>query len=293
MKRRIITTIIGLPILIYIVSIGGYALQFTLLIVSIIGMSEFYNAMKHKDTGSHVVEIDLDENSDKSKRNVLQFSVSYLGYGFTVLYYAMLHLIRVNEMYFFVLATMLITLSLIAMVIFHGKLDVMDCAVTLFGFLYVAFMMSFIYFVRMQVLGKYFVWLIFISAFGCDTFAYFTGKLLGKHKLAPKLSPNKTIEGLIGGLVGSALLATAFGFVLVKIYDFKDINIVAYCFVVGAVGAVFSTFGDLAASSIKRDTQIKDFGKIIFGHGGVLDRFDSVIFAAPMMYLMLLILLNK
>jgi phosphatidate cytidylyltransferase len=249
--------------------------------------------MKHKDTGSHVVEIDLDENSNNSKRNVLQFSVSYLGYGFTVLYYALLHLIRVNETYFFVLATMLITLSLIAMVIFHGKLDVMDCAVTLFGFLYVAFMMSFIYFVRMQVLGKYFVWLIFISAFGCDTFAYLTGKLLGKHKLAPKLSPNKTIEGLIGGLVGSALLATAFGFALVNIYDFKDINIVAYCFMVGAVGAVFSTFGDLAASSIKRDTQIKDFGKIIFGHGGVLDRFDSVIFAAPMMYLMLLILLSK
>ena len=125
-------------------------------------------------------------------------------------------------------------------------------------------------------LGKVYVWLIFIISFATDTFAYFSGYLLGKHKLIPSISPKKTIEGSIGGILGSIICCMVFGY----IFKFDMMHMI----VIGGLGSVVAQLGDLFASSIKRYVGIKDYGKLIPGHGGILDRFDSVILVAPFVY---------
>ncbi|MDY5647708.1 MAG: phosphatidate cytidylyltransferase [Lachnospiraceae bacterium] len=152
-----------------------------------------------------------------------------------------------------------------------------------FSFFYSTVLFSFIYLTRSLPGGIYLVWLIFISSWICDTCAYLTGMALGKHKLAPVLSPKKSVEGAVGGVAGSALVGALFGrLLLVSVYG--DPNMVWICALIGAMGAVISQVGDLAASGIKRNHGIKDYGKLIPGHGGILDRFDSVIFTAPVIY---------
>ena len=123
-----------------------------------------------------------------------------------------------------------------------------------------------------------------------DTCAYFVGRAFGKHKMAPVLSPKKSIEGLIGGIVGAGVFGAVFGILFDKYVD--TMNYVPLLFaVVGAVGALPAVIGDLAASAIKRNNDIKDYGKLIPGHGGILDRFDSIIFTAPIIYYLLVYLL--
>ena len=129
----------------------------------------------------------------------------------------------------------------------------------------------------------YIVWLIFLCSWGSDTCAYCVGVLIGKHKMAPKLSPKKSVEGAVGGIVGTILLTILYGWIFMEQMGltFKYVLILAG---ISGVGAVISMIGDLAASAIKRNYDVKDFGKLIPGHGGILDRFDSVIFTAPMVY---------
>ena len=135
---------------------------------------------------------------------------------------------------------------------------------------------------------RLFVWIVIIAAFGQDVCAYFTGYFMGKHKMAPILSPKKTIEGAIGGLVGSSLLSMLFGILFMK--DSGLGNPALICFVFGLVGGAAGMAGDLTASMFKRKMGIKDYGNLIPGHGGILDRFDSVIFVAPVIYYAICIL---
>lgn len=153
-----------------------------------------------------------------------------------------------------------------------------------FGIVYVPVMLSFIYLTRMLGVGFSLVWLIFFCSWGCDTFAYCTGMLLGRHKLAPVLSPKKSIEGAVGGVAGAALLGAVYA-------ACTEAPVLIYT-VICAVGAAASQVGDLAASAVKRQHGIKDYGKIIPGHGGILDRFDSVIVTAPMIYILAVVLMN-
>ena len=147
-----------------------------------------------------------------------------------------------------------------------------------FGLVYVAVMLSFILLTRNLENGHLLVWLIFFCSWGCDTCAYCVGVLIGKHKMAPVLSPKKSIEGAVGGVAGAAGLGAVYAAII-------HAPVVEYA-VICAVGALISMVGDLAASAIKRNRGIKDYGKLIPGHGGILDRFDSVIFTAPVIYYM-------
>ena len=106
----------------------------------------------------------------------------------------------------------------------------------------------------------------------------------GKRKLAPVLSPHKSVEGAIGGIIGTVLISVLFSFLFMKVYDLKSAGSVLVFVLLGIVGAVVSQVGDLAASAFKRNNDVKDYGVIIPGHGGIMDRFDSVIFTAPMIY---------
>ena len=157
---------------------------------------------------------------------------------------------------------------------------------------YVTVMIAYIYETRMSDNGIFIVWLIFIASWGNDTFAYFTGVCIGKHKMAPVLSPKKSVEGAIGGVIGATILGAVYGaLVSSKMAGVIDNSSVAFA-VASLAGALLSIVGDLAASAIKRNYNVKDYGTLIPGHGGIMDRFDSVIFTAPVVY-WAIILLNS
>lgn len=175
-------------------------------------------------------------------------------------------------------------------VITYPKYHAEQIMLLVFGVCYVALMLSYIYRVRMLDGGIYSVWLIFVGSWGSDTCAYCAGKLVGKHKLPSELSPNKTIEGCVGGVAGAALIGAVYaGIFAGRLTMFRE-PVPAFA-VIGAISSIMSQIGDLAASGIKRSYGIKDYGRLIPGHGGILDRFDSVIFIAPAVYYLLAFLL--
>jgi phosphatidate cytidylyltransferase len=155
-------------------------------------------------------------------------------------------------------------------------------------FVYGPVMLSFIYLSRNLENGIYYVWLIFISSWISDTCAYLVGVSIGKHKLAPILSPKKSIEGAAGGILGSALVGALYGYFVIA-PRVNNAHVIWILAVISSIGALISQVGDLAASGIKRNHEIKDYGKLIPGHGGVMNRFDSVIFTAPIVYGMLIL----
>lgn len=183
--------------------------------------------------------------------------------------------------------TLMLILSLMAMFfhyVFHYPNAKVDTVAKAFiAVLYTGVMLSYVYQTRTIPDGKLLVWLIFISSWGSDTCAYVVGMAFGKHRMTPLLSPKKTIEGAVGGVLGAMLLGAVFA--AVPLTKFLDIpNPVFVSAIACGIAALISMIGDLTASGIKRDYEIKDYGSLIPGHGGVLDRFDSVIFTAPAIY---------
>jgi phosphatidate cytidylyltransferase len=166
-----------------------------------------------------------------------------------------------------------------------GRVKFSQIAAGLLGGIAIGY--SFSAFLRMEQSGIHRAYLLlpFILSFACDTFAYFTGLTLGKHKLAPKVSPKKTVEGSIGGLAGNVVCGVAFAYVMDHWFG-GSIGygpMAALALVCGVVAQV----GDLSFSLIKREFGIKDYGHLFLAHGGVLDRFDSVLFVAPVIEIVL------
>ena len=253
-KTRLISGIVLVIIALATIISGSWILFFTLLAVSLIGMRELYKAMKVSD----------------EKCTILEF-VGYLG---AVIYYIAMRADFGNFGTMAIIVSMI--LILFVYVFGYPKYRAEQVMATFFGVVYVAVMLSFIYLTRNLPDGKFLVWLIFLCSWGCDTCAYCVGMLIGRHKMAPVLSPKKSVEGAVGGVAGAALLGV--------IYAAATQGKMAEYAVICAAGALISMVGDLAASAIKRNQNIKDYGKLIPGHGGILDRFDSVIITAPVIY---------
>ena len=253
-KTRLISGIILVAIALATIISGNWILFFTMLCVSLIGMQELYKVMKVRDDHFTVLEV-----------------AGYLG---AVFYYMA---VRVDFERFGMMAVILgMILILFVYVFSYPKYRAEQIMAAFFGQIYVAVMLSFIYLTRGLPDGKFLVWLIFLCSWGCDTCAYCVGMLIGKHKMAPVLSPKKSVEGAVGGVVGAALLGVIYA-------GATQGKMAEYALICG-VGALISMVGDLAASAIKRNQNIKDYGKLIPGHGGILDRFDSVIITAPVIY---------
>ena len=259
-KTRLISGIILVIIALATIISGSWILFFTLLVVSLIGMRELYKVMKVSD--EHITVLEL---------------VGYLG---AVLYYIAM------KFDFGSYGTMAIIISMILIlfvyVFGYPKYRAEQVMAAFFGVIYVAVMLSFIYLTRSLPDGKFLVWLIFLCSWGCDTCAYCVGMLIGKHKMAPVLSPKKSVEGAVGGVVGAALLGAIYAAVVGSHLEAEN-PVITYA-IICAVGALISMVGDLAASAINRNHNIKDYGTLIPGHGGIMDRFDSVIFTAPVIY---------
>ena len=261
-KTRLLSGILLVIIALATIISGGYVLFFTLLAVSLIGMWELYRVMKVQD----------------EKCSLLAAA----GYAGAILYYAA---VLLDFERYGVLAIIFGLVMIMFVYVFtYPAYQAVQVMPALFGIVYVAVMLSFIYLTRCLPGGKFHVWLIFLCSWGCDTCAYCVGMLIGKHKMAPVLSPKKSVEGAVGGVVGAALLGI--------IYAAVTKGPIGEYAVICAVGALISMVGDLAASAIKRNQGIKDYGKLIPGHGGILDRFDSVIFTAPVIYFLSIMMIH-
>lgn len=264
---RLLSGIVLLAVALVTIISGGWVLFVTLLAVSLIGMRELYRA-------AGVTE---------GKWNLLECA----GYAGAVLYYLSL-LLTEEEIH---LSAVLVGLVLImcVYVFTYPRYQAEQVMAAFFGIAYVAVMLSFLYQTRQLEGGAFLVWLIMLCSWGCDTCAYCVGVLFGKHKMVPVLSPKKSIEGAVGGVVGAALLGALYAWAVSAWNLNPDHTPLVYA-AICAAGALVSMVGDLAASAIKRQKNIKDYGKLIPGHGGILDRFDSVIFTAPMIYILAAVL---
>ncbi|MBR6720377.1 MAG: phosphatidate cytidylyltransferase [Clostridia bacterium] len=180
--------------------------------------------------------------------------------------------------------TVYIMLGFILMLIFNEKVKMRDMFSSLLVSCLLVYFLSYAVKIRTEKeLGAYLIWAILVGACFTDTFALFGGKFFGKRKLAPKISPKKTVEGSVSGLIGSVLMMMIYGFIVTLIN--KDITAnYLHLAMLGFLTSIFSQIGDLSLSAIKREAGIKDYGNLIPGHGGILDRLDSIIFASPVVY---------
>lgn len=171
----------------------------------------------------------------------------------------------------------------------HTELKFTALCVALFSGIVYPFLIGALVRLRGMESGKYYILVAFIISMVADSGAYFVGRACGKHKLAPVVSPKKTVEGAIGGVVVNILGMVLYTFILNKCFSFTQVNYF-YAAIYGVVGALGSMLGDLTLSVVKRQVGIKDYGNLIPGHGGILDRFDSTMICAPIAEILILLL---
>lgn len=257
-KTRLISGIILVAAALVLIITGGEVLLVAACVISLIGMYELYRVYK-------------------IERTVAAFA----GYLAAVLFYLDLYIHWIPDSMVFIIGLLIVLLAVY--VLAYPKYHASQITAVFFGVFYVAVMLSCIYQVRMMEQGAYIVWLIFLCSWGCDTCAYCVGVKLGKHKMSPVLSPKKSVEGAVGGLAGTFLLTALYAAVFREQMGITAAQVLLLA-AISTIGGVISMIGDLAASAIKRNYEIKDYGTLIPGHGGILDRFDSVIFTAPVIY---------
>ncbi|WP_432400498.1 phosphatidate cytidylyltransferase [Wukongibacter sp. M2B1] len=261
MLKRVLTGVIGVPLLIFLVWSGGFILKVSSLLVVLLALKEFYDSFNHRSI----------------------FPLSYVGYIYTIFIFLNTTSAYIN------LAFVLVTITTLLIFLFTKKITYTDVSITLLGFLYIPYLLIHIILAANLSTGL-FVWFIFIIAWCADTSAYFAGnflgsKIFGSRKLFPEVSPKKTIEGFFGGILGSVIASFLFSYLFIPEFIFHSI-------IMGFLGSIISQGGDLVASRIKRSVGIKDFGNIMPGHGGILDRFDSILLVAPFVYYYVIFFLN-
>ena len=257
-KTRLLSGIVLVIIAFATIFLGGDVLFATLLIISLIGVSELYKVVK-----------------------IEKAPLGIVGYIGVVAYYFLIRAQKKEDLMMF--AIILLILVMAVYVFAFPKYVSEQVMTAYFGVFYVAIMLSYIYQTRLLKDGLFLVGLVFLCSWGCDTCAYCVGMLIGKHKMSPKLSPKKSVEGAVGGVAGAALLTVIYGMIFKNAMQIDQTHVWIMAGI-SAVGALISMVGDLTASAIKRNHGVKDYGKLIPGHGGILDRFDSVIFTAPIIY---------
>jgi phosphatidate cytidylyltransferase len=252
MKTRVLSAFIMLPLM-AVIYFGGLWLVAMCFVIGALGVREFFKGFEF---------LEIKPSFPIAVVSAVGLYTIFLGGGQAEWYLCWIFLS--------VLASLLYLFNI-------EKRKLEDAMATIAGIFYVVYFSFHVVLVDNTGDASILVWLIVLSAFGSDVCAYFTGMAIGRHKLSPKISPKKTIEGAIGGIFGSILVCGTFGFYFANQYFI-------HCLAIGAIGAILSQCGDLTASIFKRKMGIKDYGNLIPGHGGILDRFDSVLFTAPVIY---------
>ncbi|MBQ7668147.1 MAG: phosphatidate cytidylyltransferase [Clostridia bacterium] len=268
MAKRIIAGLIaGSGVIVILTILPKFCFNILIALVAIAATYEFIGAINHMNykpikSVAYISSIVLLFIGLIPNTQVYKWSIAYLG------------------------AMVIITL-IYAFFVRKENNSLIDVCFTFFNILYVVVLLTFLlmtfYVERNGIdLGRYLVWYILLGAWGPDIFAYFIGTFFGKHKLCPTISPKKSVEGAIAGIIGGIALLVLYTMILNNKLGL-GINYISIA-LVGLIVAIFSELGDLVASSIKRTAGIKDFGSFLPGHGGMLDRIDSVLFVAPTIY---------
>lgn len=260
MAKRIITAIVGIPVLFGAFYLGGYfSLAVCAFLISF-GLIEYTQAVNHLMEDTPIQPFIM------------------VAMGWIILMFA--------KFDYYSLMTIFMALFLMTMigeVLLYQKRSIARPALVLFGLFYIPTLLSLLIVFETLDKGQYYFWLVFVICYTTDTAAYFIGKKLGKRKLAQSISPNKTVAGAIGGIVFCALFTILYGLILNRYFQ-VTLPWGVYL-AVGIIGSLIAQMGDLLASLLKREANIKDYGYIIYGHGGVLDRFDSIIAVLPFLYI--------
>ncbi len=260
MKTRIISALIWAPILICFVYLGGLPFAIFLAFFTIVGQKELYRALSLNEKESNYYMYAI---------TILLFFIEYINIEY----------INKDRL---LISTLLVSFLCIFIhfIIRFKSFTIEKVALYMFSIMYIVIPFLMIYKIRDMRYGGLIVVIPFLMAFSSDTFAYFTGKFIGKVKLAPVLSPNKTVEGSVGGVIGSAIIVYIYISIIFHYLIGYELTTKSTIFILimGIIGAMVSQFGDLCASAIKRQKNVKDYGDLIKGHGGVIDRTDSVIF---------------
>ena len=267
--KRFLSGIILFPVVALIIIFGNkYVVDVAIAIVAILSIHEFYKAF-HTSGKAHPID--------------------WIGYVAA----ASISIIHVIPAYLILkMIGALLAASILVLFAYiiatNGKTTIKDIAITFFGIFYIVIFLMFVSIIREDLEnGRLLVWFVFFSAWGTDIFAYLIGKHFGKHHFT-EISPNKTIEGCIAGTIGAVVMVIIYAVICNLIFGLQ-LNYI-YVAIIGLLLSLVSQVGDLAASSIKRYTGIKDFSHLIPGHGGMLDRIDSILFIAPFAYFLLFIL---
>lgn len=269
--KRVITAVVGLPLVILVLVFANkYIIDVVLAAVGIIAMHEYIKSAANKEI------------------KIIKW-ISYL----SVLGIAFMHLIPtwlyVNIIIFGI--PILLLILFLHVIVTNMKITFKDVAFTLLGIIYVFSFLAFIaaiYGIEGKISGKLLIWYVFLAAWGTDTLAYLIGIKFGKTKFS-KVSPNKSVEGCVAGTIGAVIFCLLYTFALNTIngYEISYLIIGLSSIVLSVIGQI----GDFSASVIKRYFEVKDFSNMFPGHGGMLDRIDSVMFIAPFAYMMFLLIL--
>lgn len=258
--KRITSSLLGFPLVLLILLIGDkIVVDISLSIVALLAMNEYFNAITK-----------------------IANPVKWLGY-LSCFSIAIIHLVPLDYLNIIVtLGIPTILLILFAQVIATDmKTTFKDISYTFIGIFYVVFFIMFVALIDGMPNGKILIWYAIFAAWGTDIFAFFTGTLIGKHKFS-KVSPKKSVEGCIGGIIGALTMMLIYTYIANTYWgtNYSYLFIAGIAIILSLIGQI----GDFAASSIKRFVNIKDFSNLIPGHGGMLDRIDSLIFLAPFAY---------
>lgn len=265
MKTRIISGLAMTPLVILIL-LGGYFITAAVFLIAVIGIKEMFNGFGKMDV--------------RPSYPIALISVVML-YGINIIGGKLLLLsdAAIKELYL-----LWIFVSVLMALLYLFKIEerqLSDGMATVIGIVYVGFFSYHAVLTEDAFADKCNfspVWLIIATAFVTDICAYFGGYFLGKHKLCPVISPKKTVEGSVSGILGAVIVTVLLGYFMI------DSSKLGWYAIIGAAGGIVSQFGDLTASIFKRNMGIKDYGTLIPGHGGIMDRFDSVLLTAPMVY---------
>lgn len=262
--KRILTAVIGLPVVVLVILFGNiYVVDVLFSGVALFCLYEYFKAF------------------DKKTK-----PIKWVGY-LSCISIALIHIIPENLRIPCLIAAVptIITILFLHVIVSEMKINYEDMSITFMGINYIVVLTAFIPVIKAMNNGDILIWYLFIASWGTDTFAYLTGMAIGKHKFS-KISPKKSVEGCIGGLLGAIVLGLIYTYIVNNVIGGIEVSYLNITIIV-AVLSLLSQIGDFAASCIKRYVEIKDYGNLLPGHGGMLDRIDSVIFIAPFAYLLL------
>ncbi len=266
LKQRVLTALIGLPLLLAVLFCPTPVIVAVVMAAALVGMKEYYNAI-----------------GIGGKKSLCR-----LGYLATIIIPLGIYFLTDTAL---VLVYLYIVVLFLMMLMSKNQITFQDIAYLVMGLIYIPYFLSHIIYIRDMELGNIYIWLVFVGAFLTDSCAYFAGCAIGGRKLCPSISPKKTVAGAVGGVVGCGLSFILFGIVMNHVFAGSlggETLSFAKLFVLGLMVSVISQIGDLVASMLKRQCGIKDFGNLLPGHGGILDRCDSIILVAPVIFLFLL-----